>query len=175
MNRLCFAALPFVIALSACQSVGDIPTGHLGQATLRHSNGLPAGTAQLFAKGDRVEIAIALTGIPAGVHAVHLHTTGKCDAPDFTTAGGHLNPHSRQHGSENPAGPHVGDLPNMTIGTNGAGTTTATLSGTRDEVLAQLFDTDGTALVVHAGPDDYKTDPAGNAGGRIACGVVTRA
>ncbi|MFC4257002.1 superoxide dismutase family protein [Altererythrobacter xixiisoli] len=174
MKRLTLAVIPLALATAGCQSVGDIPNSRLGQATLKHSNGLPAGTAQLFSKGDKVEIAIALTGIPAGVHAVHLHTTGKCDGPEFTTAGGHLNPHSRQHGTENPAGPHVGDLPNMTIGSSGAGTATATLTGTQAEALAQIFDADGTAIVVHAGPDDYKTDPAGNAGGRIACGVVTR-
>ena len=105
---------------------------------------------------------------------MHLHTTGSCDTPEFASAGSHLNPGNRQHGSANPAGSHLGDLPNLTIGSGGTGTVSATLPGTRDQVLAQTFDGDGTAIVVHAGPDDYRTDPSGNSGGRIACGVLTR-
>jgi Cu-Zn family superoxide dismutase len=103
-----------------------------------------------------------------------LHVTGSCDGPDFTSAGAHLNPGNRQHGSENPAGTHLGDLPNAIIGSSGAGTVSAILPGTREEVLARIFDGDGTAIVVHAAPDDYRTDPSGNSGSRIACGVLTR-
>jgi len=105
---------------------------------------------------------------------MHLHTVGQCDAPGFTTAGGHLNPHGKQHGSQNPAGSHLGDLPNITINNNGAGAASAQLSGSSSELEALLFDADGTALVVHAAADDYKTDPTGNSGARIACGVLTR-
>lgn len=172
-HRLILASLvPFTLA--GCQTVDEIPSERLGQATLRLANGLPAGTAQLFGNGREVTLSVAAAGLSAGVHGAHLHTTGQCDAPEFTTAGGHLNPTNRQHGHENPAGAHLGDLPNLTIGEAGAGTVSVKLNGTRDEVLAALFDADGTAIVIHAGPDDYRTDPAGNSGARIACGVLTR-
>ena len=160
------------LTLAGCESIQQVPTERLGSATLRFANGLPAGTAQLYGNGSEVSISIALVGFEPGVRGVHLHTTGKCEGPDFTSAGGHLNPDSHQHGFENPAGAHLGDLPNATIGANGGGTVSATLRGTRAEVLAAIFDADGTAVMVHAGPDDYRTDPAGDSGSRIACGVL---
>ena len=174
MTRAFLVALPLAVALGACTTVDELPTERLGQATLRLANGLPAGTAQLLASGSQVNISVAVAGISEGVHGVHLHMTGSCEAPDFTSAGGHLNPDSRQHGHENPAGAHLGDLPNVTTGGAGAGTVSATLRGSREEVLSRLFDADGTAVVVHAGADDYRTDPSGNSGARIACGVLTR-
>jgi len=174
MRRILAAALPLAAALAGCQTVDEQPTARLGQATLRLASGLPAGTVQLFTSGDEVNISIAAVGIAPGVHGVHLHTTGSCETPDFASAGGHLNPGNRQHGSANPAGSHLGDLPNLTAGSGGSGSVSAALPGTRDEVLARLFDADGTAIVIHAGPDDYRTDPSGNSGGRIACGVLTR-
>lgn len=175
MKHAIVLATPLLALLAACQSVADEqPSDRLAQATLQLANGQPAGTAQVLSNGSQVNVTVSLTGISPGVHGMHLHTTGSCEAPEFTSAGGHLNPHSRQHGTENPAGSHLGDLPNVTIGSNGTGTASATLHGTRDEVLAQLFDADGTSIVVHASADDYRTDPSGNSGGRIACGVLTR-
>jgi Cu-Zn family superoxide dismutase len=174
MKRALALCLPVVLVLGGCQTVDEAPSDRIAQATLRLANGLPAGTAQLMASGSEVNISVALTGLSPGVHGAHLHTTGACDAPEFTSAGPHLNPTNRQHGHENPAGAHLGDLPNATIGANGSGTLNATLQGTRDQVIAQLFDADGTAIVVHATADDYRTDPSGNSGGRIACGVLTR-
>lgn len=167
-------ALSLAAALAGCQTVDGTSGERLGQATLRLANGQPGGTAQLLASGSQVEIAIAVTGLSPGPHGLHLHTAGSCDAPDFASAGAHLNPASRQHGSENPAGAHFGDLSNVIADSAGRGTVSALLPGSREAVLAQLFDGDGTAVVVHAGPDDYRTDPAGNAGGRLACGVLTR-
>ena len=99
---------------------------------------------------------------------------GACEAPGFESAGGHLNPEMRQHGMQNPAGPHLGDLPNVTTDRAGVGAVSAALPGTRDAVLSRLFDADGTAIVVHASADDYRTDPSGNSGSRIACGVLSR-
>jgi Cu-Zn family superoxide dismutase len=174
MTRILALALPLAAALSGCQTTDELPTDRLGQATLRLANGLPAGTAQLLASGSQVNVSIALAGIAEGVHGVHLHKVGSCEAPDFESAGGHLDPQGRQHGMQNPAGAHLGDLPNVTIGRTGAGTVSAALRGSREAVLAQLFDGDGTAVVVHAGADDYRTDPSGNSGARIACGVLTR-
>jgi len=173
MNRALILAVP--LALAGCKTVADeAPNVRLGQATLQLASGLPGGTAQLLSSGSEVNITIAVAGLSPGVHGVHLHTTGACNAPDFTAAGGHLNPGGHQHGTSNPAGSHLGDLPNLTVGAAGTGTVSATLRGSRDEVLAQVFDADGTAVVVHAGADDYRTDPSGNSGGRIACGVLMR-
>ena len=117
-------------------------------------------------------IAVDLTGLPAGEHGIHVHATGQCDAPAFTTAGGHFNPDSMQHGFENPQGPHHGDLRNVTVGDDG--TAQQELTAPAGTTLAALLDADGAALVVHATADDYRTDPSGNSGDRIACGVITR-
>jgi Cu-Zn family superoxide dismutase len=168
--------LPFTIALAlaGCTSLGQVPTAKLGQARLQNANGLPAGTAVLAAAGDRVSITVAAAGLAEGQHGLHLHTVGKCEAPGFTSAGSHLNPGGHQHGSANPLGSHLGDLPNLTIGSTGAGTLTAELKATRAEAEAALFDADGSAIVIHAAADDYRTDPTGGSGARIACGVITR-
>ena len=174
MIRALSLALPLAAILAGCQTIDEAPNVRLGQATLRLASGLPGGTAQLLASGEQVNITVAVAGIAPGVHGLHLHMTGSCEAPDFASAGGHLNPTGQQHGTSNPAGAHLGDLPNLTAGSAGTGTISATLPGTREQVLAQVFDGDGTAVVVHAGADDYRTDPSGNSGGRIACGVLTR-
>ena len=174
MKRALVLAAPFAVLLAGCQTTDEQPTARLGQATMRLTNGIPGGTAQLLGSGSQVNIAIGLVGLPPGVHGVHLHMAGSCGGPGFESAGAHLNPDNRQHGAQNPAGAHLGDLPNVTIGSAGAGSVSATLSGSRDAVLARLFDADGTAVVVHASADDYRTDPSGNSGGRIACGVLTR-
>lgn len=158
----------------SCASLSNVPDKRLASATLKHANGAPAGTAIITAAGDKVTIAIAVAGLPNGIHGMHLHAVGKCEAPAFTSAGPHLNPHSAQHGTANPAGSHLGDLPNVTTNSLGAGAVSAALPGTRAELEAALFDTDGTAIVVHAAADDYRTDPSGNSGARIACGVLTR-
>lgn len=168
------ALLPAILALGACATAGQLPTSRLASASLKQANGLPAGTAQLLNNGGTVTLSLALVGLSKGDHGVHLHTTGTCEAPGFTSAGGHLNPGNMQHGTKNPAGHHLGDLPNVAIGGSGAGTLSVDLSGTPDELMAELFDADGSAIVVHAGPDDYVSDPSGNSGSRIACGKLTR-
>lgn len=137
-------------------------------APLMTATGTPAGSAIATETAEGLAITLSVTGLPAGPHGVHVHMTGKCEAPAFTTAGGHWNPGSTQHGLENPNGSHAGDMPNLTVADDGTGSLSFTLkSGT----LAGLLDTDGSAFVVHAGPDDQKTDPSGNSGDRIACGV----
>jgi Cu-Zn family superoxide dismutase len=160
--------------LASCTSMGQIPTARVASATLRQANGAPAGTALLTRAGDTMTLSVALAGLPAGTHGMHLHMTGRCDAPDFVSAGGHLNPGGHQHGTANPAGSHLGDLPNITITSAGAGAASAQLSGSSADLKAALFDVDGTAIVIHASADDYRTDPSGNSGSRIACGVLTR-
>ena len=174
MIRLNAALTALAIALSGCTSVGQIPTSKLAAGTLRSANGAPAGTVVLVAAGDEVTINVAAIGLPKGIHGLHLHMTGRCDAPDFKSAGGHLNPHSMQHGTANPAGSHLGDLPNLVADSYGAGTVTAKLRDSRSAVEAALFDADSTAIVIHADPDDNRTDPSGNSGARIACAVMQR-
>lgn len=137
-------------------------------ATLAKADGSAAGSAVATATPEGVQVKVNVTGISPGDHGVHVHMTGKCDAPGFTTAGGHWNPGSTRHGLDNPQGAHAGDMPNLVVGADGTGTLTFTL---RSGTMAQLLDADGSAFVVHAGKDDQKTDPSGNSGDRIACGV----
>ncbi|SEN18532.1 superoxide dismutase, Cu-Zn family [Sphingomonas gellani] len=146
-----------------------VADGAHATAMLMTAAGTPAGKATVTEVAGGLRYTLDVQGLPPGTHGAHVHTTGRCDAPDFTTAGGHWNPTSMKHGSMNPAGPHQGDLPNLTVGNDGRGTLAATVPG---QTMAGLLDADGAALVIHAGPDDLMTDPAGNSGERIACGVI---
>lgn len=139
---------------------------------LRTPQGQVVGTAQATAtQGGGVRFALDLKGLPPGPHAIHIHETAKCEPPDFMSAGGHLNPEKKKHGLESPEGPHRGDMPNITVGQDGTLKATVTNSAASLEGANSLL-TAGAALVIHAGADDMKTDPAGNAGARIACGVI---
>jgi superoxide dismutase, Cu-Zn family len=144
-------------------------------ATLKDARGTEVGAAT-FTEGDGgVKLAVAVHGLPPGTHGIHVHAAGKCEGPEFKSAGAHLNPDQKKHGLENPAGHHEGDLPNLTVGPDGKGQLQATLDGaTLGAGPRSLLGPEGTSLVVHTGPDDEKTDPAGNSGARIACGVVQR-
>ena len=168
------SALAVGLAMTGCSTTGSPPTATYAAAPLFTAEGRPAGVATIVQRGEAANLTVAALALPAGVHGVHLHAVGRCDAPAFTTAGGHLNPGGHQHGTENPAGSHLGDLPNLTIGASGTGSLNFRLSEAGAVLDGNLFDADGTAIVVHAGPDDYKTDPSGNSGGRIACGVFRR-
>jgi Cu-Zn family superoxide dismutase len=142
-------------------------------AMLKMANGQDAGTAVFTQQTGGVKMVVNAKGLPAGKHGVHIHAVGKCEGPDFTTAGGHFNPENKQHGAQNPQGAHAGDLPNLTIAANGAGTLDVTNAKiTLGTGATSLFDADGSALVIHAAEDDERTDPTGNSGGRIACGVI---
>ena len=170
--------LPFValalLATAGCATAYEEAPAEVGSAIISDRSGTNVGTATLYSEGNELTISVAFEGLSAGTHAVHLHTTGDCSASDFTSAGGHLNPMGNEHGSENPQGAHLGDLPNVEISSAGVGTVSATLRGTSDMGIPAIFDADGTALVVHEGADDYRTDPAGAAGSRVACGVFAR-
>jgi Cu-Zn family superoxide dismutase len=121
--------------------------------------------------GDGIRVRVEAMGMPAGVYGAHVHTTGRCEAPDFASAGPHWNPTGQQHGKNNPQGMHKGDLPNLAVGTDGRGSFEVTIPGaSMSGGPNPLLDSDGAAVVIHASPDDYRTDPSGNSGGRIACG-----
>jgi Cu-Zn family superoxide dismutase len=142
---------------------------------LRNAAGQPVGTARLNQAGNVVRILVEARGLPPGLHAVHVHAVGKCEPPDFTSAGPHFNPANKQHGALNPQGSHAGDLPNIDIGADGNGRLeTANEQMTLGAGSTSIWDADGSTLIVHAAPDDFKTDPTGNSGARIACGVLTK-
>jgi Cu-Zn family superoxide dismutase len=150
------------------------PAGPSATAELKDLKGQKVGDALLEETPHGVLMTITLTGAPAGIHAIHIHETGKCEPP-FKTAGGHLNPGGKHHGIKNPEGKHEGDLPNIDVPADGklevqilAGAATLK-KGEKNTML----DADGASIVIHAKQDDHMSDPAGNAGDRIICGVVT--
>jgi Cu-Zn family superoxide dismutase len=142
---------------------------------LSDAAGKSVGTAKLAADPGGVKITLAVKGLTAGEHAIHIHEAAKCDAPDFKSAGGHFNPEHKQHGKDNPAGPHAGDIPNFTVDAKGGSTASLVAPGiTLTDGDHSVFTGGGTALVIHAKADDGKTDPAGAAGDRIACGLIKK-
>ena len=163
--------LSLAVGLAGCGESAPLTA----KSTLTNSQGQKVGEAKLTETGNGVKIVLQVENLPPGIHAFHIHTKGGCDAPDFASAGGHFNPFGKEHGLKNPKGPHAGDLPNITVGPDGRATfeTVATLV-TLKPGQNSLFQPGGTSLVIHANPDDEVTDPAGNAGARIACGPITK-
>lgn len=141
---------------------------------LKNPSGAVLGSMTLAQEGDVVHVLGQFNNLPAGPHGIHIHAVGSC-TPDFAAAGGHFNAGGKQHGLENPAGAHAGDMPNLLIGADGMGSYDHKnpMVSLGSGPGASLFDADGSAIVIHAGPDDYRSDPAGNSGARIACGVIT--
>jgi Cu-Zn family superoxide dismutase len=171
-NRLIiFAAIIFSVGLASYAMAQE-----RAEAELKNASGKTVGTAEFRQTKEGVVLALRLNSLPPGLHAVHIHSVGKCEAPAFTSAGGHFNPLSMKHGLKSAEGPHAGDLPDLYADKDGAAryevvTQSITLSAGKLSVL----DSDGKAIVIHATADDNMTDPSGNSGDRIACGVITKA
>lgn len=159
-----------------------VATAAFGQASsssahadLINTQGQKVGTAIITQTAAGVKIDVSVDRLPPGAHAFHIHAVGKCEVPDFKSAGGHFNPSGKQHGKDNPNGPHAGDMLNFEVGADGAAKFSTVNAGvTLGEAANSLFHEGGAALVIHEKADDYKTDPAGNAGNRIACGVINK-
>lgn len=138
-----------------------------------NTQGETIGRATLTPAAGGVKVAIQASKLPPGSHGFHIHAVGACDPPAFTTAGGHFNPTNKQHGLQNPQGPHDGDLPNLIVGSDGTAEMETVAPGLRfTDSPESIFPPGGTALVIHAKADDGHTDPDGNAGDRIACGII---
>lgn len=166
MLRPSVHALGLVLAGCVPMAAPDVP---VSTADLVSSSGAVLGTVRVFSEPTGVTLRIDAAGVPAGQHGVHVHATGRCDPPGFTSAGPHWNPGERKHGHRNPAGFHMGDLGNLGVGADGK--LVAGLLVPQATVDA-LRDADGAALVLHAKADDEVTDPSGNSGDRIACAVL---
>ena len=164
--RLYLIAASLALLPVACATPDDLGPVEGPSVALVNSAGASIGAVQAEPRAGGTYLRIAAEGLSPGDHGLHLHSVGRCDGPGFESAGAHWNPAGRQHGHLNPNGAHSGDLPNLTASANGRGAINFLVTG------GSLADADGTALVIHAGPDDYKTDPSGNSGGRVACAVI---
>jgi superoxide dismutase, Cu-Zn family len=143
-------------------------------AMMRDASGRDLGTLTLTDAGGGISVSGTLRGLPPGDHGMHIHMVGRCDPPTFESAGEHWNPTTRQHGTENPQGPHLGDLPNVTVGTDSTATVQGTTTGgSLRGTTNMLLDADGGAVIIHTSRDDLKTDPSGGSGAPIACGAVS--
>lgn len=174
MRIIGLAVAAATVALAGCADdapkVGaPIAGGRVAMATLRTAAGKEVGRATVREVAGGLRVTVDARFLPPGMHGAHLHTVGRCEGPDFASAGPHWDPSGKKHGSMNPQGPHDGDLPNLTIGNDGRGTMGINLPGASFDAL---LDGDGAAMVIHADVDDMMTDPSGNSGGRIACGVL---
>jgi len=162
--RRVFFVLPLLAA--SCSTIE--PTGG-APMPLINSAGQTIGTVRAWQTAGGVSFHVRATGLTHGVHGIHVHPIGRCDPPDFATAGTHWNPTGKQHGLNNPQGPHAGDIPNVTVAANGVLDQTVVLA---NATMAQLLDADGSSIMIHANADDYVSQPAGNSGPKIACAVI---
>ena len=170
MIRATMAALAAIgEAGAAAANFMEIPVSEL-----RKADGTLAARAMVYESLGKLEVRVQAAGLVPGQYGVHIHAVGRCEGPGFESAGAHWNPAGREHGSLNPQGPHLGDMPNIEVDENNAGRVEFAISGAAMQGGERpLLDADGASVVIHAAPDDYRTDPSGNSGARIACGVLT--
>lgn len=180
LMRYIATALMISPLLAACSTAAiekPSPASKIGfsiTADLVDTQNASMGAAVLQAGSSGSFLALSLGNMKAGTYGMHIHEAGKCEAPDFKTAGGHWNPAGKQHGLKNPLGSHSGDLPNLLVDLAGGVARNIDLKDLTQTDVEKMMDTDGAALVIHAGPDDDVTDPSGNSGGRIICGVFRK-
>src|SRR3954469_9247460 len=180
MHKL--ALIPVMVGLAAAYASAQAPAPQVpaasapgAKATLKDAQGKTLGEATLRESPAGVLVKLDLQGVPPGPHAFHVHTVGKCDGPDFMTAGGHFNPTTMKHGLMATGGPHAGDMPNLFVPADGKlSVEVLDANVTLAAGPKSVFDADGSALMLHATADDYTSDPAGNAGARLGCGVITK-
>lgn len=166
--RISPTLLPFAsLLIAGCATTPGAPGPGKVRSPVINAQGAPIGYVDSWSDAGGSHIALRVHGLPPGQHGMHFHAVGRCDPPDFKSAGGHWNPTDRKHGHLNPNGAHVGDWGNLIVFPDGD-----TTAGDAREGLPSFADTDGTALVIHALPDDERTDPSGNSGDRIACAVL---
>ena len=170
------AGFALIFTLAGCAHGGRASVeAPVARATIVNSAGATVGNATIAREGNALRVRLELHDLSDGTHGVHLHAVGKCEGPGFASAGPHLDTGSHRHGVQNPAGPHDGDLPNVVVsGGRSVAYTAMTLRVQLESGGSAFFDADGTAIVIHANADDERTDPSGNSGARIACGVLTR-
>jgi superoxide dismutase, Cu-Zn family len=178
---VCAADAACAESLAGPRPAADIPSWFMpgevdvlaAKAEFRNARGEVLGRAVLTEAPYGVTFAVEVSSLPPGRHGFHIHEVGRCDPPDFASAGGHFDPRGKRHGLMTVHGPHVGDLPNLVAGPDGVARAEIYLThATLGAGSNSLFHPNGTALIIHASPDDERTDPGGNAGARIACGVI---
>ena len=161
------------LGLAFVMGCSMVVSGQRATAELKDKDGKTVGSASLREEPDGVLVRLEVKGLAPGLHAVHVHAVGKCEGPAFASAGGHFNPTQKKHGFKNADGAHAGDLPNMLVAKDGSGRFEALTDAiTLRAGSMSVFDSDGSAIVIHATSDDYMTDPAGNSGDRVACGLI---
>ncbi|HEX3273968.1 MAG TPA: superoxide dismutase family protein [Gemmatimonadales bacterium] len=172
MRHSLLLAAGLLTACAGAQRPGTPSPSPIAEGPFRDAGGERVGVATLSDTAGALRLAVSVAGLTPGPHGIHVHAQGACTPPAFTSAGAHFNPDGRKHGRLNPDGPHLGDLPNLLVGPDGSADTSFVLAGAETSGPRSLVQPGGTSVVIHAGPDDERTDPSGGSGERVACAVL---